>query len=160
MLRGLLGLLALIALYLASAWILGHIRANSTHTDQGNIDIFLLSNGVHTDIAMPLHNKEFDWRTIVSPTDTRKATPADYVAFGWGDHGFYLETPTWADLTVPTALKAASGLNRHVLPRIAVKPKQRSHPHHIRRISEIDTKHITLISTTKRPRTHHPEYRL
>lgn len=61
---------------------------------------------------MPLHNKEFDWRTIVSPTDTRKATPADYVAFGWGDHGFYLETPTWADLTVPTALKAVSWLNR------------------------------------------------
>lgn len=104
--------MALIALYLASAWTLGHIKVNNAHTDQGNIDIFLLSNGVHTDIAMPLHNDDFDWRTIVSPTDTRKVTPADYVALGWGDRGFYLETPTWADLTAYTALKAVSGLNR------------------------------------------------
>ena len=28
------------------------------------------------------------------------------VSFGWGDKGFYLNTPTWADLTAYTAIKA------------------------------------------------------
>lgn len=29
-----------------------------------------------------------------------------FVGFGWGDKGFYLETPTWADLKCSTAFKA------------------------------------------------------
>jgi len=34
-----------------------------------------------------------------------------YIAIGWGDKGFYLNTPTWDDLTVSTALKAAFGIS-------------------------------------------------
>ena len=34
-----------------------------------------------------------------------------FVGLGWGDKGFYLETPTWADLKTSTALKAVSGYN-------------------------------------------------
>ena len=30
-----------------------------------------------------------------------------YIAFGWGDKGFYLDTPTWADLKFSTAFVAA-----------------------------------------------------
>jgi hypothetical protein len=35
----------------------------------------------------------------------------NYLAFGWGDKGFYLNTPEWADLKVSTALNAAFGLS-------------------------------------------------
>ena len=30
-----------------------------------------------------------------------------YLSFGWGDKGFYFDTPTWAELTAKTALSAA-----------------------------------------------------
>ena len=30
-----------------------------------------------------------------------------YLAFGWGDKGFYLDTPKWSDLKASTAAKAA-----------------------------------------------------
>jgi uncharacterized protein (TIGR02117 family) len=30
----------------------------------------------------------------------------DYFAFGWGDKNFYLNTPTWGDLTLKNALSA------------------------------------------------------
>ena len=36
---------------------------------------------------------------------------AKYIAFGWGDKGFYLETPTWDDLKFSTAFKAAFALS-------------------------------------------------
>ena len=31
----------------------------------------------------------------------------DFVTIGWGDKGFFLDTPTWAELKVSTALNAA-----------------------------------------------------
>jgi uncharacterized protein (TIGR02117 family) len=34
----------------------------------------------------------------------------EYVAFGWGDKGFYLNTPNWSDLKTSTAFNAAFGL--------------------------------------------------
>lgn len=30
---------------------------------------------------------------------------------GWGDKGFYLETPTWAELKASVAFKAVTGLS-------------------------------------------------
>jgi uncharacterized protein (TIGR02117 family) len=33
-------------------------------------------------------------------------TTFNYIGFGWGDKGFYIETPTWDDLTLTTALRS------------------------------------------------------
>ena len=46
-----------------------------------------------------------DWTTKLSPEDFQKGE-LNYVAFGWGDKGFYLNTPTWADLKFSTAFNA------------------------------------------------------
>jgi uncharacterized protein (TIGR02117 family) len=35
----------------------------------------------------------------------------NFIALGWGDKGFYLETPTWNDLKFSTAFKAVFGLD-------------------------------------------------
>lgn len=35
----------------------------------------------------------------------------NFIAFGWGDKGFYLDTPEWSDLKASTALKAAFGVS-------------------------------------------------
>lgn len=79
-------------------------------------EIYLLTNGVHTDVVVPVKNKVFDWSKQVKFTDTKaKDSTAQFLAIGWGDRGFYLETPTWSDLKVSTALKAATGVSSSAL---------------------------------------------
>jgi len=56
---------------------------------------------------IPTQNEFIDWTTKVSPDDTKGKKKGDWLAFGWGDKGFYLNTPTWADLKFSTAVKAA-----------------------------------------------------
>lgn len=63
--------------------------------------IYLASNGVHLDIVIP---KESIDSTLLSHLIHK---PGDnYLAFGWGDEEFYLNTPTWADLSFVIAFKA------------------------------------------------------
>ena len=57
-----------------------------------------------------------DWSKEIKFEHTKaKDSTAKYLAMGWGDRGFYLETPTWADLKVSTALKATTGLSSSAL---------------------------------------------
>jgi len=63
--------------------------------------IFVSTNGVHLDIIIP---KEYLQSEIETALETVRYV--NYVSFGWGDKGFYLETPTWGDLKFSTAVKA------------------------------------------------------
>ncbi len=72
------------------------------------IPIYIYTNGVHTDIVMPVKNDLQDWsRKIPFDNIKSKKTDYNYIGVGWGDKGFYLDTPTWADLKFSTAVKAA-----------------------------------------------------
>jgi len=99
--------------YVLVMLLLPLISVNDNVTEnQKEIPIYILTNGVHTDIVLPLKNEHQDWSNQLKFEHTiAKDTTHNYVALGWGDKGFYLETPTWADLKVSTALKAASGLS-------------------------------------------------
>jgi uncharacterized protein (TIGR02117 family) len=102
-------IIGLVALYMAFAWLLSKITVHKDFRNEGaaGVPIFVLSNGVHTDIVVPLFNKYKDWRPQVNPLQTIAAdTTLNYAAFGWGDKGFYLNTPEWSDLTFSTAFKA------------------------------------------------------
>lgn len=80
-------------------------RHNSPET--GTIEAYILSNGVHTDIVVPVRNTQVDWTQWVAYTDTPVPdTTRGYVGFGWGDKGFYLHTPTWSQLKPGTAIRA------------------------------------------------------
>ncbi|GGK67988.1 hypothetical protein GCM10011405_14930 [Rufibacter glacialis] len=80
------------------------------------IPIFILTNGVHTDLVVPIRNEVADWSSFVQVQDTKgQDQHVNWVAFGWGDKGFYLETPTWADLKASTAFKAATGLSESAI---------------------------------------------
>ena len=80
------------------------------------IPIHILTNGVHTDIVLPIKNEQYNWANQLKFEHTKaKDSTCNYVALGWGDKGFYLETPTWADLKASTALKAATGLSSSAL---------------------------------------------
>ncbi|MCH5683648.1 DUF2459 domain-containing protein [Niabella sp. W65] len=66
----------------------------------------------HTDIVMPVRTEWMDWTQYISYDHTDlKDTSYSYVGVGWGDKGFYLQTPTWADLKFSTAFKAMTGLS-------------------------------------------------
>jgi len=62
--------------------------------------IFIYSNGVHLDIGFS--------RSDIKETKLLKQIGGDsqYIFAGWGDRGFYLDTPTWAELKFSTAIKA------------------------------------------------------
>lgn len=99
--------------YLLIVTLLSYISVNDglvkSHKE---IPIYILTNGVHTDVVLPLKSVHYDWTNQLKTEHTKaKDTTMNYVALGWGDKGFYLETPTWADLKASTALKAASGLS-------------------------------------------------
>lgn len=111
--RALLVLVSFIGIYLLAAWLLSKVPVNAgAAKPQDGIPIYLLSNGVHTDLVLPLAITEHDWRSLLDQNLLAEPDSlARWVAFGWGDKGFYLNTPTWADLTASTALKAAFGLS-------------------------------------------------
>ncbi len=76
------------------------------------IAIYILTNGVHTDIVMPVKSELMDWSEQVQYAHTDAANSSyKYIAMGWGDKGFYLETPEWTDLKFSVAFKAATGLS-------------------------------------------------
>lgn len=104
--------MAFIALYLATAFVLSRIEVDEEPNAADEIAIYILTNGVHTDIVMPTKTKYMDWsREIKYENIEAGNTQYDYIAMGWGDKGFYLETPTWGDLKASTAFKAATGLS-------------------------------------------------
>ncbi len=99
-------------LYVISMVLLSKIPVN-TDASQGNksIEIFISSNGVHTDVIVPVKNEIKDWsKDILFEQTKSKEVSANYLGFGWGDKEFYLNTPEWSDLKLSTALKAAFNL--------------------------------------------------
>jgi uncharacterized protein (TIGR02117 family) len=79
-------------------------------------EIFIKSNGVHTDIVLPIKSDIINWSELFPFENTlSKSTDFSYVGIGWGDKGFYLDTPTWSELKVSTALIAGTGLGNAAL---------------------------------------------
>jgi uncharacterized protein (TIGR02117 family) len=107
-----LSFILLIVVYFVSAFILSRISVGEEVTAEKDIAIYILTNGVHTDLVLPVRNGIKNWSEEIRFEHTlNKDTLVQYVAFGWGDKGFYLETPTWADLKLSTAFKAAFSLS-------------------------------------------------
>lgn len=77
---------------------------------KGEVDIYVLSNGVHTDLVLPATSSQMDWKKRLTANNTCLDSTFKWVAFGWGDKGFYLDTPTWSELKWSTACKAAFAL--------------------------------------------------
>ena len=60
---------------------------------KGKLLYFLVSNGVHTDVVMPLKNDIFDWSDIINPKDTLTADPQiTHIGLGWGGTQFFIYT--------------------------------------------------------------------
>lgn len=111
-------LAAIPVLYLLAALLLGAVPANRgwRQADEG-VTVFVRTNGVHTWILVPKVTPEMDWRPLVPGDHLRDKRwgNGNYVALGYGNRTFYLETPTWGDLTVKNAFLAAFGRGRTLM---------------------------------------------
>lgn len=69
--------------------------------------ILVLSNPIHTDIALPADPDVLRALSFVSDAGLNLDYPGvHWVVVGWGSRAFYIETPTWADLKPGPVLKA------------------------------------------------------
>jgi uncharacterized protein (TIGR02117 family) len=98
---------ACVAFYFISA-LIGLIPVNNDfHPTADGIEIWLVSNAIHTDIVLPIQTTGMDWHRRFPDgsfaVDPRRAT---HVAIGWGNREFYVNTPTWADVRFSTVAGA------------------------------------------------------
>ena len=102
--------------YLGTEYVFAKWTVNKDSPIKKDILIYVQSNGVHTDIFLPVKTEIIDWSTIF-PYKNNKSQSTDYkfVGIGWGDKGFYLDTPEWKDLKASTAFEAATGLGESAL---------------------------------------------
>lgn len=100
-----IGIVAYTAIVISIAYI--PVNANAEACTADCVEVYLRSNGVHTDIVLPIKNELKDWSIQLDSKKTKAGkTNFNYVSIGWGDKGFYLDTPTWGDLTFKTAFNA------------------------------------------------------
>lgn len=61
--------------------------------------ILVLSNSIHTDIAIALDTETRNRFSFLEDIGMPLGHPdARWIVFGWGGRAFYIQTPTWADL--------------------------------------------------------------
>ncbi|MFS0772181.1 TIGR02117 family protein [Sphingomonas sp. 1P08PE] len=134
LLRLLLAVAALPVVWLVAGAIGGAVPVNRDwRAPAAGITIYVETNGVHTGIVVPKLAAGIDWRRLARAQDLADPRYAgyDHLSFGWGERGFYLGTPTWAELRPGTIVAAALGSDDtlvHVdhLPRPAPGPQVRA----------------------------------
>jgi uncharacterized protein (TIGR02117 family) len=103
----LLALVAAIGLFALAAWIGSSIPRNPDWQEPTEgVEIMVGSNGVHTEIVMPLITPEMDWRPVFPAADLPVPDRGfTHVAVSWGEREVFLNTPTWWDLSPATVLR-------------------------------------------------------
>lgn len=107
----LLALLSVLLLYGLAAWILGVMSAQpSSQFDsavtgcQATHKVYVVSNGVHLNVLLPMQSTAMNWRTFLPQTLANST--ASMVQIGWGSRVFYTQVPTWGELTPKLAAQA------------------------------------------------------
>jgi len=111
-------LLLVCAFYVAAGLAGGAIPANRDwRPPERGVRILVESNGIHTGLVMPAQAAGVDWHRDFPAGDIADPRYAGlgWVAVGWGDRAFYVETPRWSDVRPLTVLRAAAGSPRTVL---------------------------------------------
>lgn len=111
-------LAVLVGIWFTCALLLPKIKIKPDPSSAAKeVTIYVRTNGTHTDIVMPkninLPNSvvSFNWNNLVNDSLFRDVDSTyKFVAVGWGDKGFYLNTPEWKDLKLSTAFSAVFGL--------------------------------------------------
>lgn len=119
--RGLLAVIGLILFaYMGLGLALGTIPRETVAMPAPGPDavtIFVESSAIHTAIIVPKQAAGVDWRDWARSQDLRDPRYAGFpfLAIGWGEAGFFRETPRWRDVRPGTILRAALGSDRTLI---------------------------------------------
>jgi uncharacterized protein (TIGR02117 family) len=104
-------LVLLTVAFLMSAWIGSSLPRNPDWTEPADgVEIMVGDNGIHTELVLPLVTPDKDWREDFPAAHVPAAkAPYTHVAVGWGEQEFYLNTPTWREFRLSTAIRAMIG---------------------------------------------------
>ncbi|MGL6043622.1 MAG: DUF2459 domain-containing protein [Sandaracinobacteroides sp.] len=97
---------AVLATALVAALLLGAAVPRNpgwVEPDSG-IAIGILANAVHSELILPVAAAGHDWGDTLPAGVVQPGTT--HLGFSWGDRGFFLETPTWADLDIGVGVRA------------------------------------------------------
>ena len=101
------GVVLALLLFAVGGWIGSSIPRNAGWVEPTDgVEIMVGTNGVHTELVLPLVTPEKDWRPDFPSGDL--ALPSrDYthLAISWGEREVFLNTPTWGDLSPTTVLR-------------------------------------------------------
>lgn len=116
--RWIIRLLVLIAVFVAAGTFIPRPLLQSANADSSNEaphQILVLSNPIHTDIAIPLDDALRTRFAFLIEAGIPVDNPgAKYLVVGWGGRSFYLETPHWADIK-PLPVFRALTVDRSVM---------------------------------------------
>ncbi len=71
------------------------------------IPIYIYNTGIHTDILVPAKTKIWDWQQYLNlKLIANPSVSINYLAFGFGDRAYFLETYTGTSLPITTTFKA------------------------------------------------------
>ena len=101
------GLVLVVVVFALGGWIGSSIPRNGDWREPGQgIEIMVGTNGVHTELVLPLVTPEKDWRPVFPAADLPVPDrPYTHVAVSWGEKEVFLNTPTWWDLSPITVLR-------------------------------------------------------
>lgn len=109
-----------IVVYLSLAIVFSLIATSpSTINCQADKEIYIVSNGVHLDLVIPK-----DLLTADLVTGLQLSEQERYVAFGWGDAEFYINTPTWSDIKFGPTIRALFTVSQSALHTVRIQQYQ------------------------------------
>lgn len=100
--RIIIGIIVLMIGYVAVATVLSVVTTHPEPIEcKEKQEIYIIANKVHLNIAVPTN-------VISDSILTKLQVPKDsvYLIVGWGDKAFYINTPTWNDMKLSTAIRA------------------------------------------------------
>ncbi len=110
-------LILIVCVYFIFALVLSLIPANPDFKNSADgIQVFVRSNGVHTDVVLPVKSDYITWIEKIPYSSVQHADSSfQWIGFGWGNREFYIETKEWKDLKTSTALRAGLGIGTAAL---------------------------------------------
>lgn len=95
-----------LAAYTAAAFGALLLTPEADEPSEG-VFLYACDNGVHTDLIVPVVALGVDWRALFRQEDfIAPVATYDHIGLGWGSRDFYINTPTWADVDIATAVKS------------------------------------------------------
>ena len=99
-------------LYFGVEWCCARIAVPAEKGQPQEVAIFIKTNHAHTDIVVPVSDQAMDWsKALPYSNNISPDTTYNYLGIGWGDKGFFLDMPTWGDLTFRIGFNALFWLN-------------------------------------------------